>query len=72
VLVLRLSKRVESPRKHREIMINYLRKNQRTGELFTGICFRRAPIYRWMVRNRSKYEKALFLIRGIGLTVEFP
>jgi len=31
VLVLRLSKRVESPRKHREIMINYLRKNRSPG-----------------------------------------
>ena len=65
VLEPRLSKRAESPRKHRQIMANYLRKDQRA----VRNCFRRASIYWWMVRNRSKLEKALFLIRGIGLIV---
>jgi len=65
VLEPRLSKRAESPRKYREIMVNYLRKDQRGvhGELLQ-------KRYWWMVRNRSKCKKALFLIRGIGLTVE--
>ena len=31
---------------------------ERTKEPFWGNCFRRAPIYRWMVRNRRKLEKA--------------